>query len=153
MHLLPDRGHLLLALSLGAYDVHRERRGQRCQGRTTRRKRARHKSDHEQHTHDRRQIATCRNGREQRVAYLGDAFLPCEYVKEHSQAKKQEYHRNLQQTAGDEVLLRILRVAAAQRALHHVLIQTRHRYHSEHARQKLLPEIFRVVHIVEEEHL
>ena len=51
------------------------------------------------------------------------------------------------------VAIVLLYTFRAQRALHHILVQTSHRDHGEHARQELLPEIFRVVHIIEEEHL
>ena len=72
-------------------------------------------------------------------------------VEQGSQAQEQGDDDRLQETAHDEVLLRIPGVLAGQRALHHVLVQPRHGDDREQSAQQLFPEILRMVHVVEEE--
>lgn len=73
-------------------------------------------------------------------------------IEQGTEHEEECYDEELHHAAGEDVLLRIAVVLAAQIALHHVLIQPCHSYYGEYACQKLLEEIAFVVHVIEEKH-
>ena len=143
MDALPD-----LLLAAFAEDVHREGGGEGRHGGAARPIGAGHQAQDEEQAHHAGQQAAGRDGGEEAVARLGDAVGGGELIQERPQAQEQGDDRRLQEDAHDQVLLGIPVVLAGQCALHHVLVQPRHRDHRKETAQELFPEELRVVDIV-----
>lgn len=135
-------------------DVQRERSGQSRQSRTGCGESRRHQSQNKKDTDNRRKIATRGQEREKFITFgrMGDAVAVGIGIEQGAEHEEECYDEKLHHATGEDVLLRIAVVPTAQIALHHVLIQTRHSYYGEYARQKLLEEIASVVHVIEEKH-
>ena len=134
-----------------AEDVYREGGRQGSEGGSARPIGAGNQAEDEQDAGQGRQSSAGGDCGEQPVSGFGDPVRGGILVQERSQTQEESDDDGLKQAAQDQVLLGIPRVFAGEGSLHHVLVQAGHGNDSEQPAQELLPEILRMVDVIEEE--
>ena len=136
-------------------NVDGERSRQSRERRTGGRIGARYQSDDEQHGDSCGQPSVDGDQREYPVALGGNLHAVALHVEveQHAEHQEEEDDENLADGCQADIFLRVARRGAAQVALHHVLIESRHGDQQHDARRKHLPEIAVRSRVVEEKHL
>ena len=157
---------ILFAVSLQQVDGDRCGKSRHC--RAGRRECCRNETEHKEHSdyHGKqgKTVGSDRRGQigeefvalERLARETGERSVPKDaqtsgiLIEQNTQRQKKQIDRQEGKTVGDNILLSLLQVLARQVLLHHVLVKARHGNGGEHARQKLFPEVARVVAVTEE---